>query len=906
MQMNKLSKIFFLITAVVCFSSLMFAQKTKILSLKYKTKQLPFGLIQKLPEPLPVVAVALSGGGARGLAQIGILKALEEARVVPDIVVGTSMGSIVGGLYASGYSLMDLDSIAVNTKWDKLISLSKEVERRELFIDQKVTEDKAVFALRLDGLKPILPTSINDGQKLSNHLNLLTFQAPLHVQNSFNELKVKYRAVCTDLISGNRVILGKGSLSQAMRASSSVSFFLSPVRMDSMLLVDGGLVANIPMKIASEEGGTYLIAVNTTSPLYEEEDLNVPWNIADQTVSIPMKLLNERQLNYADAIIAPELKGFTANNFSDIDSLIDAGYSAALPHAYRIRASLDSMFKYNTEGKEFFISNIISTGKEKSFERRFIDKYARKDSVSNHEIMFDMYKLFETGDYRSMNAKVVEYLDYSTVEFIYEENPAVAAVSIDGVNVINKKLFDSLAAELIGKSFNAQKIATTIIKMLRIYRDYGYSLAELNSLKFNESTGVLKLNFTEGFIDQIKVEGNENTNYNVILREFPIEAGDYFIYNNIEKGLRNLRNTNLFEDIVLTVDRIDDKNIVMLRVKEKITSLVRLGFNLDNEKRAQVNVDIRNENLFGTGAELGMLFMGGTRNRAYILEHKSNRIFSTYLTYKINAFYKFNDVYVYHDDPVINANRFSRSQVGEYRQIQYGGSISLGTNVEKFGDLIFTGKYQLDQIKNKQGEFVNPYGIKIFSLKIKSTVDTQDKYPYPQSGVYVQSSYETAQKIFGGDIGFTNVSFLYKSYISIEKNHTLIPKFLMGFADKTLPLSQQFSLGGKESFFGLREDEYRGRQIFLTSLEYRYKLPWAIFFDTYLIIRYDLGSIWDFQEQIRFKDLRHGIGGTLSFDTPIGPADFSMGRSFLFTKNLPDNPIRWGEIQFYFSIGYNF
>jgi len=128
----------------------------------------------------------------------------------------------------------------------------------------------------------------------------------------------------------------------------------------------------------------------------------------------------------------------------------------------------------------------------------------------------------------------------------------------------------------------------------------------------------------------------------------------------------------------------------------------------------------------------------------------------------------------------------------------------------------------------------------------------------------------------------------------------------MGFADKTLPLSQQFSLGGKESFFGLREDEYRGRQIFLTSLEYRYKLPWAIFFDTYLIIRYDLGSIWDFQEQIRFKDLRHGIGGTLSFDTPIGPADFSMGRSFLFTKNLPDNPIRWGEIQFYFSIGYNF
>lgn len=904
--MNKLSQIVFFITVVVYFSSALFAQETKVLSLKYKTKQLPFGLRQKIPEPRPIVAVALSGGGARGLAQIGILKALEEAGVVPDIIVGTSMGSIVGGLYASGYSLIDLDSIAVNTRWDKLISLSKEVERRELFIDQKVTEDKAVFALRLDGLKPILPTAINDGQKLSNHLNLLTFQAPLHVKNSFDELKIKYRAVCTDLITGNQVVISQGSLSQAMRASSSVSFFLTPVRMDSLLLVDGGLVANIPMRIASEEGGTYLIAVNTTSPLNEEKDLNLPWNVADQIVSIPMKLLDERQLNYADAIISPELKGFTANNFSYIDSLIDAGYSAALPYAYMIRTSLDSMFQYNTAGKEFYISNIISTGKEKSFERIFIDKYARKDSVSNHEIMFDMYKLFGTGDYRSMNAKAVEYLDYSTIEFIYEENTRVASVSINGVTVINNRLFDSLAAELIGKPFNAQKAASTIIKILRIYRDFGYSLAEMNSLEFDEITGNLKLNFTEGLIDQIKVEGNYNTNYNVILREFPIKAGDYFVYDNIEEGLRNLRNTNLFEDIVLTIDRVDGKNIVMLRVIEKVSSLVRIGFNLDNEKRTQLNLDIRNENLFGTGAELGVLFMVGTRNRAYIIEQKSNRIFSTYLTYKINAFYKFDDVYFYQDDPVSNTNRFSRSQVGDYRHIHYGGSISLGANVEKFGDLIFTGKYQIDQIKNKQGEFVNPDEAKIVSLKIKSTVDTQDKYPYPSNGVYVQSSYETAQKTLGGDIGFTNVSFLYKSYIYFGKNNTLVPKFLVGFADKTLPLSQQFSLGGKESFFGLRENEYRGRQIFLTSLEYRYKLPWTIFFDTYLMFRYDLGSIWDFQEQIRFKDLRHGIGGTFSFDTPIGPADFSVGRSFLFTKNLPDNPIRWGEVQFYFSIGYNF
>jgi NTE family protein len=110
-------------------------------------------------------------------------------------------------------------------------------------------------------------------------------------------------------------------------------------------------------------------------------------------------------------------------------------------------------------------------------------------------------------------------------------------------------------------------------------------------------------------------------------------------------------------------------------------------------------------------------------------------------------------------------------------------------------------------------------------------------------------------------------------------------------------------LGGQESFFGMRDNEFRGRQIFLTSLMYRYKLPFIIFFDTYLKARYDLGSTWEQQEQIRFKDLRHGIGGSVSFDTPIGPAEFAVGRSFLLKKDQP-GVVSWGDVLFYFSIGY--
>jgi NTE family protein len=531
-------------------------------------------------------------------------------------------------------------------------------------------------------------------------------------------------------------------------------------------------------------------------------------------------------------------------------------------------------------------------------------KYSGKDSVSSYEILKEMSSLFENGDYADLKAEVTEYEGSSVLKLIKEKNPDIKNIELFGITIINKKLADSIVSELTNNPFNGKKLSKKIIDILSIYRKDGYSLAELEMMNFYETTGQLELYFDEGMISEISIEGNTHTNPTIITREFPLEAGEYFYYGDVEKGLINLRSTNLFDDIVLTVKEEDERNIIVLKVLEKISSLLRFGFRIDNEKRAQASLDLRDENLFGSGTELGLLLFGGTRNRAYVLEHKSNRIFDTYFTYKINAFYKFDDVFVYKDDPSTSDRRYSRSIAGEYRQIYYGASVSMGTQVERFGNLIFMGKYQFDEIINKQSELIDPYKWKIVSLKISTTIDTQDKYPYPDYGFYFYGSYETAQKVLGGDIGFTNVGFDYKYYFTFEQSHTFSPRISMGFADKTLPLSQQYSLGGQNSFFGMRADEYRGRQIFLSSIEYRYMFPINIFFETYVKLRYDLGSIWDEQEKIRFKDLRHGVGITLSFDTPIGPADFSVGRSFIFKSNLPGSPISRGDIYFYFSIGY--
>jgi NTE family protein len=897
-------KIIFLL---IFFSSTHYPQTTKLLSLQYKTHHLPFNLKEKVSNGRPTIALALSGGGARGFAQVGVLKAFEEYGIPFDIIVGTSIGSVIGGLYASGYSAMDLDSIIKNTDWDNLLSLDRETNRRELFVDQKITEDKAIFSLRLKGLTPIIPNSIYNGEKLANYLNLLSIQAPIHTYDGFAKLKYNFVAVCTDLVSGSPVIFNKGSLSQAMRASSSVTFLLPPVKMDSLILVDGGLIANVPSIIASKMSD-YTIALNTTSNLRTFDELQYPWMIADQIVSIPMKLLNENQLNQADFVITPQINK-TANDFSNLDSLVEQGFQSTILQIENLKQKIDSLYYKNFTGKEFFIKNIVLSPDISEEERNIIQKYILKDSVSSFEILIDLNKLFNSGNYSDLKAEIQENKEYSTIKYIKEYNPTIRKINLTGINLISQTSVESILNRLINKPYNAKKVSEAIIEVLKIYRMKGFSLAELESTSFDKYDGKLSLNFNEGIIADIKIEGNVNTSPSIITREFPLRIGDYFIYKDVERGLTNLRSTNLFEDIDLTVKKNNDKNIVILKVVEKISSLIRFGFRTDNERKAQISIDLRDENLFGSGTEIGLLFYGGTRNLAYILEHKSNRIFNTYLTYKINAYYKSDDYYSYKDDPTNSDKNFSSSITGEYRQINYGGTLSLGSQVERFGNLIITGKYQFEEIQNIQPNTIDQTELnrkKIVSIKASSTIDTQDKYPYPEKGIYFYGSYETAQMILGGEVGFLNIGFDYKNYFSLNGGHTFTPRIMMGFADKTLPFNDQYSLGGQYSFFGMRENELRGRQIFLASLEYRYKFPFIIFFSTYFKLRYDLGSVWAYQDDIRFKDLRHGIGTSLSFDTPIGPAEFAIGKSFLFNKNLPNNPLSWGELLFYFSIGYYF
>lgn len=193
----------------------------------------------------------------------------------------------------------------------------------------------------------------------------------------------------------------------------------------------------------------------------------------------------------------------------------------------------------------------------------------------------------------------------------------------------------------------------------------------------------------------------------------------------------------------------------------------------------------------------------------------------------------------------------------------------------------------------------------MIALGLATTIDTQDKTPYPHRGAFLEAGYVSSQAPLGSQIPFSRIHFMYDLFLPVwHERFTLHPRVHFGFGDRTMPHTEAFRLGGMQTFYGMRENEYTGRQLFLGSLELRYLLPEPFLFETSLSLRYDLGRTWEIPEQIKFGTMRHGLGIAVGLDTPIGPADFGIGRSFVFMHDKIGNFIKWGPIVVYFSVGF--
>jgi predicted acylesterase/phospholipase RssA len=295
-----------------------------------------------LAAPRKCIVLVLSGGGARGLAQIGTIKALEEQGLKPDAVVGTSMGAIIGGLYAAGYSADSIQHFAGSLDWGGIYRNS--APRKELLMSRKEDVGNYLFEVRFDkSLTMLLPQSISDGQVFYSVLGPKLASAQFRSGEDFNSLPIPLRIISTDILSGHSVVFSKGSLITAIRASCGFPLVFSPVKQDTMLLMDGGLLSNIPVESSTREfPNCMVIAVDVTSPLWKGQDMNNPVRLMDQVVNIGLTRQKEAERKLAAALITPDLAGFQNTDFSRVDTLVGRGYAATMEHITEIRALLVS------------------------------------------------------------------------------------------------------------------------------------------------------------------------------------------------------------------------------------------------------------------------------------------------------------------------------------------------------------------------------------------------------------------------------------------------------------------------------------------------------------------------------------------------------------------------------------
>jgi NTE family protein len=290
-------------------------------------------------ESRPRVGVVLSGGGARGAAHVGVLKVLDEMRVPVDAIAGTSMGAVVGGLYASGIPAAEIDRLIRSLNWQD--AFQDRPPREELGFRRKQDDRNFLvrYALGVTEEGFVLPRGLIQGQKLEQVLRNATLSVA-EVQ-AFDDLPIPFRAVATDLETGEPVIMGSGDLVSAMRASMSAPGVFAPVQRDGRLLVDGGLVENLPIQIARDMGVDVLIVVDVSFPLYAREQLTSPLEVTNQAFAILIRgrtLEQRKALGESDIIIDPPLGRFTSADFSRVPHAIRAGERAAIAEREELQA----------------------------------------------------------------------------------------------------------------------------------------------------------------------------------------------------------------------------------------------------------------------------------------------------------------------------------------------------------------------------------------------------------------------------------------------------------------------------------------------------------------------------------------------------------------------------------------
>ena len=805
------------------------------------------------------IALVLSGGGARGFAQVGVLEILDSLGIKPDLVVGTSIGAVVGGLYAAGYSPAEIESLALAIDWGKLFS---DASKRTLrFLTQRESEKNYFFTLRFAAGRPVIPSGYLSAQKILDILTELTAPANVLYGEDFDNLPVPFRAVVTDIRTGEAVIIRRGNLAESMRASISVPLIFMPFPMGSLLCVDGGLKMPVPVEVPKEDGFKKIIAVNTTADFLPPDQLNDPADVGEQATTIMQQDLIAREKAMADIWIEPDLRGIRSTDFSQIKRAIESGKEAARRMIPQLMDLLAQLSADTTFCADTVIYDIVGNA----------DFKIVPESVSTQLLKSAVKRIASLGFVEFACCSVSDSGGRTVIKISARASEPFSAVKIAGdpvtLSVLEKLDIPTVQNFALGYS----GVREFLDSLAEFVRKKGFSVARWETSFVRDDTFFAVMDIGE--IEGISFEGNKSTRRWVLESNTGISPGEPFNIGEVRRSVESLYSTNLFQWVSFDLAPAESGLVVIFKVEEKPNYALRFGVRYDNINDAEGALGFFNDNLFGTALRLGVEGFGGRRRQKVEVSLGADRIWKTLFTAKISAHYFRRRFDHFENFEIVRSDWIE----------QGGGAVALGFQISKIGNLMGEiGSRKIGITPDRRTDTVQHYVV--HKLAGRLTFDTYDRRQFPTGGQYLALVMETSQDILGGQTAFTK----YFGHIGLYRTIgflTVHPWGIVGYIGGAPPFFEMFKINNGEYIYGFRGDELLGDEMISAGVELRANLR-KRFKRSYILCGVDMSTLHIKGEPPEKSKPIWSGGFGIGVETPIGPLKILWGMSNLDTKYL--------------------
>jgi len=703
----------------------------------------------------PKIGLTLSGGGALGFAHIPVLKALDSLEIPIDYITGTSMGGLVGALYAIGYSGKEIETMSMVTDWKKVFTDKPPRETLPYF--QKKDADRYQFEVGIEGFVPIGKGGVIAGQNIMMLFSNLTSQYAHYMD--FDRLPIPFRCVAVNLVDGKEVILKRGSLAKAMRATMSVPTIFSPVEWGDSLLVDGGLLNNLPVDVIKEMGAEIVIASSVGFQFMEREKINGTLDVLIQSYNIARDSKIAGNAALANIVIDIRLHGVTPADFnnSKIEKIIAQGNVAtaeALPNLVELKK------KYNLTRNIHNNSQTIPISQPKIREI---------DVVGN-------------------------------IAFSDEAIRSVMNIP-DGVNYQPDSL--SAAVERLQATGDFNHIDVSIRPMID------------QSIRLIVTVDEKK----RPIISEVEILGNQTIPDEFIIRLLGIKTGSIFILPNIEDRIAYLYSLGYFETVYYELKTLSKNGIrLILHVKELPKTKLRIGARYDSRHGVVGALNIQMTNILIPGIRMDneVQFIG--LNRVSSRAFYPSRTLDFPLYPFVHFDYKRIPTYVYNTDGDRIASYLDRSST-----IGLGAGILYKNywNIETRFDREFVNIHP-DITSDESINFVN-WKDRLWEFHANSDIDRLDNAFAPHKGMLLHIGYEESIQTLKARSRYSRLEIYGDWYHTLWDKHIIRLYGFFGESTIEGIANKFLYQNGPDRFIGADYDEIVGTRLSVVRFDYAYE-----------------------------------------------------------------------------------